>query len=96
MELKSFQRTALDTLASFLDRARTLANPEQAFIESWRSRDSPQTTPPYRTMPGLPGVPNACLRLPTGGGKTLLAAHTVAIAGRHYLEREFPVVLWMR
>ena len=95
MELKPFQRTALDTLASFLDRARTLANPEQAFIESWRSRDSPQTTPPYRTMPGLPGVPNVCLRLPTGGGKTLLAAHTVAIAGRHYLEREFPVVLWM-
>jgi type III restriction enzyme len=95
MELKSFQRTALDTLASFLERARTLANPEQAFIESWRSRDSPQTPPPYRTMPGLPGVPNVCLRLPTGGGKTLLAAHTVAIAGRHYLEREFPVVLWM-
>ena len=95
MELKSFQRTALDTLASFLERARTLANPEQAFIESWRNRDSPQTPPPYRTMPGLPGVPNVCLRLPTGGGKTLLAAHTVAIAGRHYLEREFPVVLWM-
>lgn len=41
MELKSFQRTALDTFASFLERARTLANPEQAFIESWRSRDSP-------------------------------------------------------
>jgi type III restriction enzyme len=95
MELKTFQSTALDTLASFLERARTLANPEQAFIESWRSRDSPQTPPPYRTMPGLPGVPNVCLRLPTGGGKTLLAAHTVAIAGRHYLEREFPVVLWM-
>ena len=95
MELKSFQRTALDTLASFLERARTLANPEQAYIESWRNRESPQTPPPYRTMPGLPGVPNVCLRLPTGGGKTLLAAHTVAIAGRHYLEREFPVVLWM-
>jgi type III restriction enzyme len=95
MELKSFQRTALDTLASFLERARTLANPEQAYIESWRNRESPQTPPPYRTMPGLPGVPNVCLRLPTGGGKTLLAAHTVAIAGRHYLEREYPVVLWM-
>jgi type III restriction enzyme len=95
MELKSFQSTALDTLASFLERARTLANPEQAFIENWRNRESPQTPPAYRTMPGLPGVPNVCLRLPTGGGKTLLAAHTVAIAGRHYLEREFPVVLWM-
>ncbi len=59
------------------------------------NRDTPQTPPPYRTITGLPGVPNVCLRLPTGGGKTLLAAHTVAVAGRHYLEREFPVVLWM-
>lgn len=95
MELKPFQRTALSILATFLERARTLANPEQAFIESWRTRETPQTPPPYRTMPDLPGVPNVCLRLPTGGGKTLLASHTVAIAGRHYLEREFPVVLWM-
>jgi type III restriction enzyme len=95
MELKPFQRTALDILATFLERARTLANPEQAFIESWRTRETPKTPPPYRTMPGLPGVPNVCLRLPTGGGKTLLASHTVAIAGRHYLERDFPVVLWM-
>ena len=95
MELKPFQRTALDTLAAFLERARTLANPEQAFIESWRNRETPQTPPPYRTMPGLPGVPNVCLRLPTGGGKTLLASHTVAIVGRHYLERDYPVVLWM-
>ncbi len=36
MELKPFQRAALDTLATYLERARTLANPEQAFIESWR------------------------------------------------------------
>ncbi|MBK6599294.1 MAG: DEAD/DEAH box helicase family protein [Proteobacteria bacterium] len=43
----------------------------------------------------MPGVPNVCLRLPTGGGKTLLAAHTVAVAGRHFLERDYPVVLWM-
>lgn len=95
MELKLFQQAALDTLAAFLECARTTANPEQAFGESWRGRDTPQTPSPYRTIPGLPGVPNVCLRLPTGGGKTLLAAHTVAIAGRHYLEREHPVVLWM-
>ena len=51
MELKPFQRTALDTLASFLERARILANPEQAFIESWRNRDMPQTPPPCRECP---------------------------------------------
>ena len=95
MELKAFQRAALDTLAAYLERAHITGNAEQAFHEVLRAREPEKTPPPYRTMSGLPGVPNVCLRLPTGGGKTLLAAHTVAIAGRYYLERDFPVVLWM-
>ena len=33
--------------------------------------------------------------MPTGGGKTLLSAHTVKIAADAYLEREFPIVLWL-
>ena len=95
MELKHFQRAALDTLTAYLQRARVLADPEQAFLQVWRERNPERTPPPYRTIAGLPGVPNVCLRLPTGGGKTLLAAHTVAVAGRHFLERDYPVVLWM-
>jgi len=95
MELKAFQRAALDTLTAYLERARVIGNPEQAFVQSWRARMSDKSPPPYRTIAGLPGVPNVCLRLPTGGGKTLLAAHTVAVAGRHYLERDYPVVLWI-
>jgi type III restriction enzyme len=95
MELKDFQRTALDTLASYLERARILGNPEQAFIQTLRARKPDEPPPPYRTIPDLPGVPNVCLRLPTGGGKTLLAAHTISVAGRAYLERDFPVVLWL-
>jgi type III restriction enzyme len=95
MELKPFQRTALDTLTTYLQRARVTANPELAFREVWSARNPDRMPPPYRTVAGLPGVPNVCLRLPTGGGKTLLAAHTVAVAGRHYLERDYPVVLWM-
>lgn len=95
MELKHFQRAALNTLATFLERARVSGNPEQAFLQIFHERTPGKTPPPYRTIAGLVGVPNVCLRLPTGGGKTLLAAHTVAVAGRHYLEREYPVVLWM-
>ncbi len=39
----------------------------------------------YRLAPHvLLGVPNVCIRLPTGGGKTLLAAHSISIAGRSY------------
>ena len=95
MELKAFQCAALDTLTIYLQRARLTSNPEQAFLQTWRERTPDQTPPPYRTITGLPGVPNVCLRLPTGGGKTLLASHTVAVAGRYFLERDYPVVLWM-
>lgn len=95
MELKPFQRTALNTLATYLQRARISGNPEQAFLQIFHERAPGKTPPPYRTIAGLAGVPNVCLRLPTGGGKTLLAAHTVSVAGRNYLERDYPVVLWM-
>jgi type III restriction enzyme len=95
MELKKFQSDALDTLAAYLERARFSGDPEQAFLQVLRQREPDKTPPAYRTIDGLPGVPNVCLRLPTGAGKTLLAAHTVAVAGRHFLERDFPVVLWL-
>lgn len=95
MELKLFQRAALNTLATYLERVRVSGNPEQTFLQICHERAPGKTPPPYRTIAGLAGVPNVCLRLPTGGGKTLLAAHTVAVAGRHYLERDYPVVLWM-
>lgn len=95
MELKAFQRAALDTLRDYLDRARLTADPERAFGETLRQREPERNPPPYRTLPGLPGVPNVCLRLPTGGGKTLLAAHSIAVAGRAYLEKDYPVVMWL-
>ena len=94
MNLKKFQQEAVDSLATYLDRARVLDDPEKAFIEAMRQDDPSSQVPPYRNIPGLPGVPNVCLRLPTGGGKTILAAYSIAIAARTYLERDFPVVLW--
>ncbi|NMQ21305.1 DEAD/DEAH box helicase [Candidatus Competibacter phosphatis] len=95
MELKAFQRTALQTLETYLERAHLTANPEQAFGETLRQREPERNPPPYRTIPGLPGVANVCFRLPTGGGKTLLAAHSIAVTGRAYLEKDYPVVLWL-
>ena len=95
MELKDFQQTALDTLAAYLDRARMTGDPEQAFLQTLRACNPGGNPSVYRTTAKLRGVPNVCLRLPTGAGKTLLAAHTIAVAGRSYLERDYPVVLWL-
>lgn len=40
-------------------------------------------------------IPYVCLRLPTGGGKTLLAAHSLSIICNTYLAKDFNLVLWL-
>ena len=50
MELKAFQRAALDTLTIYLQRARLTSNPEQAFLQTWSERTPDQPLPPYRTI----------------------------------------------
>ena len=49
----------------------------------------------YYTAPGFEGVPYVCLRLPTGGGKTLLAAECIGEIGRALLGTDRPVCLWI-
>ena len=40
-------------------------------------------------------VPSVCLKIPTGGGKTLLAAHSISHVMSRYLRRNFGFVLWI-
>ena len=40
-------------------------------------------------------MPYVCLRLPTGGGKTILGAHAVHIARDSWIDRDYPLVLWL-
>ncbi len=47
----------------------------------------------YAPLTELPDVPSVCLHLPTGGGKTLLAAHTIEVARDTWIEKEHPMVL---
>ena len=65
-----------------------------AFDDARQDRRAASRAPTDRSN-GLQTVPYVCLRLPTGGGKTLLSAHTAKIAADAYLEREFPIVLWL-
>ena len=90
--LKKYQTTTLDVLRSYLEAARIVgAAPAFDGMDKAGVRE-PRA---YRSLEGLPTVPYVCLRLPTGGGKTLLSAHTVKVAADAYLEREFPIVLWL-
>lgn len=65
---------------------------------TWLGRDDDlkrAAAAPYRLLEGLPDVPYCCVRLPTGGGKTLLGAHAVKVAADRYVQRERPAVLWL-
>jgi len=83
--LKSYQQTALDALAGFA-RAARLQGAAQAFA----------------TLAGRPyqadafgEVPCVCLRIPTGGGKTVLAAHAVPLLAREWAAVDAPVTVWL-
>jgi type III restriction enzyme len=90
--LKHYQEQTLAILTEYLQKAR-IHGPEVAYAQSQRLYPTPRARVAYQPLEGLETVPYICLRLPTGGGKTLLSAHTVALANQHYLERPKPLVL---
>ncbi len=49
----------------------------------------------YITTKQLPGLPYVCLRIPTGGGKTLVAAHSIEIVRNEFLQVDECCVLWI-
>jgi type III restriction enzyme len=87
--LKQYQQKILDALSDFLSKAR-IFDAEIAFCKI-----SQNSNKNYEPIAELPSVPYICLRVPTGGGKTYLAANTVKIVSQNYLDRDFPVVLWL-
>jgi len=90
--LKKYQTETLAVLTAYLEAARIVgAKPAFDGMDKVGVHESRT----YRPLEGLETVPYVCLRLPTGGGKTLLSAHTVKIAADAYLERESPIVLWL-
>lgn len=85
--LKLYQRQSLDALRDYLAEAAATRDASTAFYRLTRR--------PYQDAPALPGLPYICLRVPTGGGKTILAAHSIAIACDAFLKSETPCVLWL-
>ena len=91
MQLKNYQRRTLETLSKFLLEAKLIGS-AAAFKEN---RNAPSYSPEYFPLPKLEDAPYICLRLPTGGGKTLLGAYSIGLAAENFLEREYPLVLWL-
>jgi type III restriction enzyme len=91
--LKRYQIDALDWLEKFLKRCRESKNPRESYSQTtlkWR-----EIALPYHPLPGLEKVPYVCVRIPTGGGKTLVAGMAIERINRSLLEVPFSVTLWL-
>ena len=98
MKLKEYQSETLVVLRRFFEEAR-VAGPRNAYEAITRAPEQAERlgryAGAYTPLARLPDVPYVCLRLPTGGGKTILAAHAVAIARDAWIEKDHPLVLWL-
>jgi type III restriction enzyme len=92
-ELKNFQKDALKKLREYLEEVRLSNDPWRAFQKVARTPTG--RTPIYHPVEGLEDVPYVCLRLPTGGGKTILGAYAIRVAAQSYIEKDYPLVLWL-
>jgi type III restriction enzyme len=109
MELKGYQKKTLTQVKVYLEwltKAKEEATRRQplpsefADIESF---DFPKAAwgkvssrPYYSKKNGLgEGLPDFYIKIPTGGGKTLLACHVIDLINRIYLKKQTGIVLWI-
>ncbi len=106
LQLKKYQQEALSALTEFFRLARGArdeAGLDAAFRGALRAQEiAPENIPPYLGqgfVNAQGATPYVCLRIPTGGGKTLLGTHALALAWRAYGEAQSalaqPVALWL-
>lgn len=90
MQLKAYQQRALDVLSSFLTDCRT-----DGVLSAWQATmQTQQRHNVYQAQAFGEQVPCVCLRLPTGGGKTLLASYALALTGKQWQDTSTPVAVW--
>lgn len=85
LTLKRYQQTALDTLTAFA-RLAAVKGPAAAYRELAGHAYYAET---------FGDVPCVCLRIPTGGGKTVMAAHAVPLLARAWCTTDAPVAVWL-
>ncbi len=91
---KIYQQHVLDSVETYFKACHELPSPSIAFTATterlWGRGLS------YNPLSGFPtDMPYFCLRVPTGGGKTWLAAKSAHLINTHLLRCEHSVILWL-
>lgn len=91
---KIYQQQVLESIEAYFKACHELPSPSIAFTATterlWGRGNS------YNPLAGFPAdMPYFCLRVPTGGGKTWLAAKSIQLVNTHLLRSEHSVILWL-
>lgn len=104
MELKEYQQRALATIEAYLRELRAWKQKSLELPEEMRGAFDFPTQVWNNVVGGVYHVkktgagdplPNFCIKVPTGGGKTYLAVHTIDRVQSIYHERQTGLVLWI-
>ncbi|MBN8779057.1 MULTISPECIES: DEAD/DEAH box helicase family protein [unclassified Thiobacillus] len=91
---KTYQSQVLESVEAYFQACHELPSPSIAFTATTERLWGRGLA--YNPLPGFPAdMPYFCLRVPTGGGKTWLAAKSVALVNTHLLRCEHSVILWL-
>src|SRR3989338_5197411 len=88
LQLKLYQQRTLNELKEFLVDTNKLVSgskiePEKALKLVFNIRNETET---YKSLPDLVNTPYLCIKIPTGGGKTLVASYSLSVIFDNYLQ----------
>ena len=98
MQLKNYQIKTLNVLQRFFEQCR-IDGPESAFANVTADFEIltrlGNLKSDYVVWNSIPDTPRVCIKIPTGGGKTIVGAHAIKIVADTWCEKENPFVLWV-
>ncbi len=100
MELKPYQQKVIDDLDAYLILTEEQGGAyAKAFTQFWETRLGPYDAATNKGMEpykdNVPGVPNVCIKVPTAGGKTFIAANALKTIYDHYHFNTHKAVVWL-
>ncbi|MCI8594128.1 MAG: DEAD/DEAH box helicase family protein [Oscillospiraceae bacterium] len=96
MEMKRYQKKVIRDLSRYMELLNWEGNMGKAYTAFWNEKGVPVGfggVKPYQNI--LPGVPNLCFKVPTGGGKTFLACNAVRPIFDGLPDTKMKAVVWL-
>ena len=96
MELKTYQKNVIGDLRRFLALLTEKQSIPVAYRTLWEEKNvivGMNFMQPYNSV--IPGVPHVCLKVPTGGGKTFIAASAIKTIFDSIPNIQAKAVVWL-